>query len=60
VLPELPKLFAPWTKKIDDRIAEIDKHFADRGVDVEKLTSDFGLDERDKKISQLRQTRSGH
>jgi len=54
VLPELPKLFAPWTKKIDDRIAEIDKHFADRGVDVEKLTSDFGLDERDKKISQLR------
>ena len=54
VVPDLPKLFEPWTKKIDERIAAIDQEFTDAGVDQKQLTSDYGLKEQDKKIKQVR------
>jgi hypothetical protein len=47
---DLPKLFEPWVKKVDTKIAAIDKKFTDAGVDVELLTSDFGFEDRNKKI----------
>ena len=53
IVPDLPKLFEPWTKKIDDRIGEIDKQFADAGVDEELLTSDFGLAAKEKTVRKL-------
>ncbi|GIM91645.1 hypothetical protein [Paractinoplanes toevensis] len=52
--PDLPKLFEPWTKQIDEKIAVLDQHFADANVDVEMLTSDFGFDERATRIAALR------
>jgi len=54
IVPDLPKLFEPWTKKIDERIAVIDREFADAGVDEELLTSDYGLKDREAKARQVR------
>ncbi|GIF18120.1 hypothetical protein BJ973_008914 [Actinoplanes tereljensis] len=56
--PDLPKLFEPWTKQIDEKIAVLDQHFKDANVDVEMLTSDFGLDERAAKVAALRKAES--
>ncbi|GAA2604965.1 hypothetical protein GCM10010436_02690 [Paractinoplanes durhamensis] len=57
--PDLPKLFEPWTKKIDEKIAVLDQHFKDANIDVELLTSDFGLQERADKITALQQADAG-
>ncbi len=54
IVPDLPKLFEPWTKKIDERIDAIDRHFAQAGIDEEQLTSDFGLKAKVAKAAALK------
>ncbi|WP_433296124.1 hypothetical protein ACQP2F_37620 [Actinoplanes sp. CA-030573] len=53
VVPDLPKLFEPWVKKIDALIAPLDRHFKDLNVDVDMLTSDYGFGERQARIEQM-------
>ncbi|MEU4243676.1 hypothetical protein [Actinoplanes sp. NPDC026619] len=54
ITADLPKIFEPWVKKIDDKIAVIDQHFADANVDVGLLTSDYGFKERGETVARLK------
>lgn len=49
---DLPKLFEPWIKKVDEKIALIDQRFTAAGVDVELLTSDYGFAAKNKQIQR--------
>ncbi len=50
----LKEIFAPWTKKLDAEIAKIDKAAADKGVDLGKLTGDYGFKELNTKLAGMR------
>ncbi len=56
LIADLAKLFEPWIKKIDERIAVIDKHAKDAGVDLDVLTGQFGFQERKANIDTLTRT----
>jgi predicted nucleic acid-binding Zn-ribbon protein len=49
----LKEIFAPWTKKLDGEIATIDRLAAAKGVDLNRLTGDFGFKELDTKLAGL-------
>jgi len=53
VIADLPKLFEPWTKKLDERIAVIDGHAAAAGVDLGELTGRAGFAERTQHADSL-------
>ena len=50
----LKEIFAPWTKKLDAKIAEINQAAAAKGVDLDKLTGSYGFDELNKKLAGVR------
>jgi hypothetical protein len=50
----LKEIFAPWTKKLDAEIAKIDKAAADKGVDLSKLTGDYGFKELNTSLTGMR------
>lgn len=52
--PLLPQIFEPWTKLLDERIAAIDKAAGDQGVDLAKLTGDYGFKELKTKLATIR------
>jgi hypothetical protein len=52
--PQLAKIFEPWTKLLDERIEAIDKAARDQGVDLDKLTGDYGFKELKSKLAAIR------
>jgi hypothetical protein len=56
LMADLPKLFEPWIKKLDERIAVIDQHAQDAGVDLDLLTGAYGFKERKENIDALAKT----
>ncbi len=54
---KLKQLFEPWTKLLDKQIEAIDKIAADRGVDLTKLTGDYGFRELNAKAAAIAKNR---